>query len=133
MEPDDAMVLEEEQLKVQHGIVDDDGATGRPGFYAGGDCINGGKEVVNAAHDGKRAAERYAEGYDEKLYAFHWLGQSFLYDYLGSLEPKRPIMIFSSAGCLSVLVQRSLASPQCRPAGCCRRTQIPEAQAFGTS
>jgi dihydropyrimidine dehydrogenase (NAD+) subunit PreT len=25
-------------------------------FFAGGDCINGGKEVVNAAYDGKRAA-----------------------------------------------------------------------------
>jgi len=37
-------------------IVDEDGATGRPGYYAGGDCINGGKEVVNAAADGKRAA-----------------------------------------------------------------------------
>jgi glutamate synthase (NADPH/NADH) small chain len=27
-----------------------------PKFFAGGDCINGGKEVVNAAADGKRAA-----------------------------------------------------------------------------
>ncbi len=27
-----------------------------PKFFAGGDCINGGKEVVNAAYDGKRAA-----------------------------------------------------------------------------
>lgn len=35
-----------------------------------------------------------ADGYDEKLYAFHWLGQSFLYDYLGSLQPKRPIVDF---------------------------------------
>ena len=25
-------------------------------YFAGGDCINGGKEVVNAAADGKRAA-----------------------------------------------------------------------------
>lgn len=37
-------------------IVDDDGATGRPGYFAGGDCANGGKEVVNAADEGKRAA-----------------------------------------------------------------------------
>lgn len=37
-------------------VVDDTGATGRAGYYAGGDCINGGKEVVNAAADGKRAA-----------------------------------------------------------------------------
>ena len=30
--------------------------------------------------------------YDESLYSFHWLGQSFLYDYLTSLEPNRPIV-----------------------------------------
>ena len=27
-----------------------------PKIFAGGDCINGGKEVVNAAYDGKHAA-----------------------------------------------------------------------------
>jgi glutamate synthase (NADPH/NADH) small chain len=30
--------------------------TGNPKVFAGGDCINGGKEVVNAAYDGKMAA-----------------------------------------------------------------------------
>jgi glutamate synthase (NADPH/NADH) small chain len=30
--------------------------TGNPKFFAGGDCINGGMEVVNAAYDGKQAA-----------------------------------------------------------------------------
>jgi len=30
--------------------------TGNPKIFAGGDCINGGKEVVNAAYDGKNAA-----------------------------------------------------------------------------
>jgi glutamate synthase (NADPH/NADH) small chain len=30
--------------------------TGNPKVFAGGDCINGGREVVNAAFDGKRAA-----------------------------------------------------------------------------
>ena len=30
--------------------------TSRPNVYAGGDCINGGKEVVNAAADGREAA-----------------------------------------------------------------------------
>lgn len=30
--------------------------------------------------------------YDESLYSFHWLGQSFLYDYLTSLEPNRQIV-----------------------------------------
>lgn len=37
-------------------VVDEHGATGRPGWYAGGDAANGGKEVVNAAAEGKRAA-----------------------------------------------------------------------------
>ena len=37
-------------------VTDEDGATGRPGWYAGGDAANGGKEVVNAAAEGKRAA-----------------------------------------------------------------------------
>ena len=31
-------------------------STGNSKVFAGGDCINGGKEVVNAAHDGKQAA-----------------------------------------------------------------------------
>jgi glutamate synthase (NADPH/NADH) small chain len=30
--------------------------TSNPKFFAGGDCANGGKEVVNAAADGKKAA-----------------------------------------------------------------------------
>ncbi len=30
--------------------------TSNPKFFAGGDCVNGGKEVVNAAADGKKAA-----------------------------------------------------------------------------
>lgn len=40
--------------------------TGHPKVYAGGDCVNGGKEVVNAAEHGKRAARAmhaaFAEG-----------------------------------------------------------------------
>jgi dihydropyrimidine dehydrogenase (NAD+) subunit PreT len=45
-------------VRVEQGriITDDEGATGRPGVFAGGDCRNGGKEVVNAAAEGKRAA-----------------------------------------------------------------------------
>jgi glutamate synthase (NADPH/NADH) small chain len=45
-------------ITVEHGrvIVDGAGFTGRPGYYAGGDCANGGKEVVNAAAEGKAAA-----------------------------------------------------------------------------
>ncbi|MCA9655971.1 MAG: NAD(P)-dependent oxidoreductase [Myxococcales bacterium] len=37
-------------------VVDEHQATTAPGVYAGGDCANGGKEVVNAAAEGKRAA-----------------------------------------------------------------------------
>ncbi len=37
-------------------VTAEDGATGRPGLYAGGDAANGGKEVVNAAAEGMRAA-----------------------------------------------------------------------------
>jgi glutamate synthase (NADPH/NADH) small chain len=45
-------------VTVENGIIrtDADGFTGRPGWYAGGDCTNGGREVVNAAAEGKRAA-----------------------------------------------------------------------------
>lgn len=34
--------------------------TSNPKYFAGGDCINGGKEVVNAAADGKKAAHGIA-------------------------------------------------------------------------
>ncbi len=37
-------------------IEPETGRTGHPNVYAGGDCTNGGKEVVNAAADGRRAA-----------------------------------------------------------------------------
>src|SRR5690606_16349374 len=37
-------------------VVDGVGYTGRPKVWAGGDCANGGKEVVNASAEGKRAA-----------------------------------------------------------------------------
>ncbi len=48
-----------------HIVVDADGATGCPGVFAGGDCANGGKEVVNAVAEGRRAAlaiDRYLRG-----------------------------------------------------------------------
>ena len=49
------------QLKVdvQGGSMVVDRPTGRtsnPKYYAGGDCVNGGREVVDAVADGKRAA-----------------------------------------------------------------------------
>ncbi len=45
-------------LAVERGriVVDGNGACGRPKFFAGGDCANGGKEVVNASAEGRRAA-----------------------------------------------------------------------------
>ncbi len=46
-------------LKTQNGIVwvnPETLQTSNPKYFAGGDCINGGKEVVNAAADGKKAA-----------------------------------------------------------------------------
>jgi dihydropyrimidine dehydrogenase (NAD+) subunit PreT len=32
------------------------GQTGNPRYFAGGDCVNGGREVVDAVADGKRSA-----------------------------------------------------------------------------
>ncbi|MBM2839926.1 MAG: glutamate synthase small subunit [Bacteroidetes bacterium] len=46
-------------LKTQHGCIvvnPETLQTSNPKFFAGGDCTNGGKEVVNAAADGKKAA-----------------------------------------------------------------------------
>ncbi len=45
-------------VEVKHGRVVVDRATGRtanPKYFAGGDCVNGGREVVDAVADGKRA------------------------------------------------------------------------------
>jgi glutamate synthase (NADPH/NADH) small chain len=44
---------------MQNGRVavdSDTGETSNPRIYAGGDCANGGREVVDAVADGKRAA-----------------------------------------------------------------------------
>ena len=46
-------------LKLENGCIKVDGETFQTDnakVFAGGDCINGGKEVVNAAYDGKHAA-----------------------------------------------------------------------------
>lgn len=55
-------------LKTQNGKVvvnPETMQTSNPKYFAGGDCINGGKEVVNAAADGKRAAH----GIDKFLFS----------------------------------------------------------------
>jgi glutamate synthase (NADPH/NADH) small chain len=41
-------------------VVDDELRTNRPSTWAGGDCITGGKEVVDAVAQGKRAAQSIA-------------------------------------------------------------------------
>jgi glutamate synthase (NADPH/NADH) small chain len=48
-----------EGVKVEKGrlVADATGKLGRKGWYGGGDCVNGGKEVVNAAAEGKAAAK----------------------------------------------------------------------------
>jgi glutamate synthase (NADPH/NADH) small chain len=53
-----AMLSRVEGVTVERGrvVVDGDGATGHARLFAAGDCANGGKEVVNAAAEGKRAA-----------------------------------------------------------------------------
>ncbi|HUP03046.1 MAG TPA: FAD-dependent oxidoreductase, partial [Bryobacteraceae bacterium] len=46
-------------IRLENGCVAVDRATGQtanPRYYAGGDCVNGGREVVDAVADGKRAA-----------------------------------------------------------------------------
>ncbi|MEP6535023.1 MAG: NAD(P)-dependent oxidoreductase [Bryobacteraceae bacterium] len=46
-------------VELRNGAVVVDQATGRtanPKYYAGGDCVNGGREVVDAVAEGKRAA-----------------------------------------------------------------------------
>ena len=46
-------------VEVNGGLIVVDrptGRTGNPKYYAGGDCVNGGREVVDAVADGKRAA-----------------------------------------------------------------------------
>ncbi len=48
----DGLKFEDEKILVDPETYQ----TGNPKVFAGGDCINGGKEVVNAAYDGKRAA-----------------------------------------------------------------------------
>lgn len=40
--------------------------TGNPKVYAGGDCINGGKEVVNAVADGREAARAMMRGWQQQ-------------------------------------------------------------------
>ncbi len=47
------------------------GQTSKPKFFAGGDCTNGGREVVDAVADGKRAGIGIAEWVGSKTEAAH--------------------------------------------------------------
>jgi glutamate synthase (NADPH/NADH) small chain len=54
-------------VQVSMGRVEVDRATGRtshPKYYAGGDCVNGGREVVDAVADGKRAGAAIANSFE---------------------------------------------------------------------
>jgi glutamate synthase (NADPH/NADH) small chain len=54
-----AQLQAERGVASQRGVVQIDawGRTTHPRYWAGGDCISGGKEVVNAVAEGKRAAQ----------------------------------------------------------------------------
>jgi glutamate synthase (NADPH/NADH) small chain len=52
-------LLHRRGIEINNGIIGVDRATGRtanPRYYAGGDCVNGGREVVDAVSEGKRSA-----------------------------------------------------------------------------
>ncbi len=54
-----AELCESRAIQLEGGSIAVDRSTGRtanPSYYAGGDCVNGGREVVDAVADGKRAA-----------------------------------------------------------------------------
>jgi len=69
-----------EVLKESRGITTNgdlvavDRSTGRtdnPRYYAGGDCVNGGREIVDAVADGKRAAAAIAAQLQQKQGSSH--------------------------------------------------------------
>ena len=57
--PLSALMQQFRHVEVRDGRIVADpatGQTGNPRYYAGGDCVNGGREVVDAVAEGKRAA-----------------------------------------------------------------------------
>jgi len=53
------------QLRDGNVVVDPEtGQTSKPRYYAGGDCVNGGREVVDAVAEGKRAGIAIARWLD---------------------------------------------------------------------
>jgi glutamate synthase (NADPH/NADH) small chain len=60
-------LLHQRGIEIQNGIIAVDRPSGRTAnarYYAGGDCVNGGREVVDAVADGKRAAVAMAGKYE---------------------------------------------------------------------
>jgi dihydropyrimidine dehydrogenase (NAD+) subunit PreT len=60
-----ADLLSQRGIEIHDGTIGVDRPTGRtanPRYYAGGDCVNGGREVVDAVAEGKRAAMAMAMG-----------------------------------------------------------------------
>jgi dihydropyrimidine dehydrogenase (NAD+) subunit PreT len=54
-----ALIQDTRRIEVDNGLIVADPITmqtGNPRYFAGGDCVNGGREVVDAVADGKRAA-----------------------------------------------------------------------------
>ena len=54
------LVQELRRIELRGGVIVTDPETGQTGnsrYFAGGDCANGGREVVDAVADGKRAAQ----------------------------------------------------------------------------
>ena len=54
------LVKQLRRVEVRGGRIVTDpvtGQTGNPRYFAGGDCVNGGREVVDAVADGKRSAQ----------------------------------------------------------------------------
>jgi len=61
-------------LELEDGLIVVDRSTGRtanPRYYAGGDCVNGGREIVDAVADGNRAALAIAAQLDGNKGASH--------------------------------------------------------------
>lgn len=56
-------------VQSERGVVkvDANGRTSNPRYYAGGDCVSGGQEVVNAVEAGKRAAQAMVQDILGKL------------------------------------------------------------------
>ncbi len=44
---------------MERSLLKDKASTNIPGVFAGGDCVNGGKEVVDAVQAGKDGACKY--------------------------------------------------------------------------